>query len=181
MRQFLPQGFRAVELLNLLLKEAQVWRDLAPKGLDLFDVLFSLQELLLALLLLEFVHSETERVFKHLATLARMRDQYPVRLALGDDVVSRPPDTGGGKEFGDVPEAHFRSVHGVLAHPVPEHLSLDDDLVEIELELPLRVIEDDGNRGTRGSRRSARSGKNKILAPLPAHALHGLFAKRKAE
>ena len=57
---------------------------------------------------------ETERIFEHLAALAGIRIEYPVGLALGDDVMARCADMRAREELDDVAETHLRAVYEIF-------------------------------------------------------------------
>ena len=156
-------------------------RELAPKRIDLRDIIFRFFKFSARLLLLEFVYLEPERIFKHCAALARVRKQYPIRLALGDDMVPGLADVRTREELVHVAEPDARAVNRVLARPIAEDRPLKRNFVKINLKNAAGVIEDDRDRRAIRPRSRMRAAPDEVLGALPAHALHRLLAERETE
>ena len=75
---------------------------LATKRIHLTDVVFSFYEFSLGFGLFEFINFKTKRVFENCTTVARGREQYPIRFALGNDVVSCLADVCACQQFFDI-------------------------------------------------------------------------------
>ena len=111
-------------------------RELTTKRIYLRDIFFCLFKFPRRFLLFEFIHLQPKRVLEHRAAVARAREQYPVCLALGDDVVTRLADICARKELVDIAQAHLGAVDGILARAVAEGRALDGHFIKIYLELP---------------------------------------------
>ena len=98
-RKLRYQGFSALQPLYLLLEEAYMRRDFTPQALHFAYILFCLFELPFSFLLPELKGLKAERVLKHRAALARMRDEDTIRFALGNNMVAAFADIRTREEF----------------------------------------------------------------------------------
>ncbi len=85
-------------------------RELSSERIDLGYVLLSFREFLLRFTFFKFIHFQPERVLEHRATLARIGEQYPIRLSLRNNVVARLADVGSREQLCNITEPNARAV-----------------------------------------------------------------------
>jgi len=129
-------------------------RKLSAERIYLGYIFVGLRELLCRFLFLEFVKLEPEGVLEQGAAVASGSEQYPVRFALRDDVVTGLADVRAGEQLFNVAKPDARAVDRVFARPVAKDDALDGDLVEVKLERTIGIIKyDDDRRAIRARHR----------------------------
>jgi len=87
------------------------------------------------------------------------------------------PDTGIGEQILDVEKTTVHTVELVIARAISIEPPRDRDLIEIEVDHPLSVINNQGHLCPTQRRTGRRAGKDDILHLLGAESLGGLRAQ----
>jgi hypothetical protein len=135
------------------------------------------QRLLLALAVLE----DTGGLLDEGAAAHRVGVQDGVELALADDDVHLPADTGVGQQFLDVQQTAGVTVDLVLAAAVAEHRPRDGDLGVLDGQGPVGVVDGQGDLGAAQGRAARGAGEDDVLHLAAAQRLCALFAHDPAQ
>src|SRR3989338_4813707 len=164
--KFLLHLPRLFYFLDLCAEKMKMRTYFAPERFGLIDINARLLELAFALRLFVLIELEAQGVLHHLSALARGCVQYPVGLALRNDLVAGAADIGSRQKPNDVFEAHGRAVQKIFVDAVAVHDALNDDFLEIKVEEPLGIIENDLPPRAVHARKRGRAAPDEVLALL---------------